>query len=62
MASVQRSKNALDVVGAETVTDGLQGGRILAGGEPVGQSLKPIPSRPAWRLAHSCPLSQTLAG
>ena len=47
----------------EPVTDGLQGGRVLAGGEPVGQrGVNPSPARSACRLTHSCPLTQILAG
>jgi hypothetical protein len=46
----------------KSITDLLHGDRILAGGESVGQLGEPIPAWVAWRLAHSCPLSQILAG
>ena len=30
--------------------------------KPLASSVKAMPARSAWRLAHSCPFSQTLAG
>ena len=48
--------------GTEAVADLLQPGRIVAGGEPAGSSVKPILAASAWRLAHSCPFTHTLIG
>jgi hypothetical protein len=46
----------------EPVADHLQRGRVLAGGEPVGQRGEPEPGLPGLTLDHSCPLIQILAG
>jgi len=43
----------LDVAGPEPVADRLQRGRITAGGEPAGSSVKPTPALAAARLERS---------
>jgi hypothetical protein len=52
----------LDGARLQPVADLLQSGRVLAGREPAGSSVNAIPAWAACRLAHSCPLTQILAG
>ncbi len=56
-------EEALYRVRAEVVADRLEGGGLVAGGaKPLARARKEMPAWAAWRLAHSWPLTQTLAG
>ena len=59
---IHRSKNDLDVAGAEPVTDVLQPARVVGAAKPLDSSVKPSPAVVACRFAHSCPLTHTLIG
>ena len=50
-------EKALHVSRPEAVANGLEAGRLGAGGKPLASSPKTRPSRRAWRLAHSWPFS-----
>src|SRR6266568_8441369 len=55
-------EEALDLGRAEPVADRLQLLGQLAGSKPLASSVTARPALAACRLAHSCPLSHTLAG
>jgi hypothetical protein len=46
----------------QPVTDLMQGGRVIAGGEAVGQRSEPDPGLGGLPLGPFCPLTQILAG
>ena len=58
----QRWKNTLIVPGPSRSQIACNAAGSSVAANPLDSSVNPIPAWVAWRLAHSCPLTQTLIG
>jgi hypothetical protein len=58
----QRSRNTLIVPGPSRSQMTCNPAASVQEANPLDSSVKPIPALAAWRLAHSCPLTQILPG
>jgi len=55
------AQQRVDLRRTQDAADGLQDGHVIDGGEPVVQRLEADPALAACRLAHSLPLTHSLA-
>ena len=59
---IHRAKNTLMVPGCSRSQMACRPSGSLVAAKPLDSSVNEMPALIAWRLAHSCPLTQTLTG